>query len=235
MDPSIISDRNGLISSWIPQNSGNVSSSSRSTPRFNRLTTRKSTGYPLKETTEPCECTRLIEESSPVPGSSEPTDSDVVRLHQMILSSWRPFLYYIVYAIVNVIISVPGLYGYSAIIFNHPVFLPHMNTLAKLVIFSSAVHQLSFTSFSSLNTFAIGTVQDAGLIFLSTMANTLATAILNDDGSEAQVISTVLVLLSLSTATLGMVLIAMGHFRLAEYVMTCFVPNYDLVVLTDFY
>jgi hypothetical protein len=224
MDPSIIPDRNGLISSWIPPDSGSVASA-RNTPRFNRLTTRKSTGYPLKESAQPCECTRLIDESSRVPGASEPTDSEVVGCLHTILSSWRPFLYYIVYAIVNVIISVPGLYGYAAIIFKHPVFLPHMNTLAKLVIFSSAIHQLSFTSFSSLNTFAIGTVQDAGLIFLSTMSNTLATEILNDDGSEAQVISTVLVLLSLSTAALGMVLIAMGHFRLAEYVMTRVTPT----------
>jgi hypothetical protein len=215
MDPSISSDLNGLISSGIPEDSGSVSSP-RSTPRFNRLTIRKSTGYPLKETAEPCECTRLIDESSTVPGSSETTDADTVGCQKALLSSWRPFLYYIVYAIVNVIISVPGLYGYAAIIFKHPVFLPHMNTLAKLVIFSSAVHQVSFTSFSSLNTFAIGTVQDAGLIFLSTMADKLATAILDDDGSEAQVVSTVLVLLSLSTASLGMVLIAMGHFRLAE-------------------
>lgn len=211
MDPSINSDRNSRISSWIPQDSGSVTSSI-STPRFNRLTTRKSTGYPLKDTAEPCECTRLIDESSAVPSSIEPTDSGADGCQRTVLSSWRPFLYYIVYAIVNVIISVPGLYGYAAIIFKHPVFLPHMNTLAKLVIFSSAIHQLSFTSFSSLNTFAIGTVQDAGLIFLSNMANTLATEILNEDGSEAQVISTVLVLLSLSTAALGMVLIAMGHF-----------------------
>ena len=219
MDPSIHSDRNGLLSSWIPQDSGSVSSS-RSTPRFNRLTTRKSSGHPSKETVEPCECTRLIDESSSEPASSEPTNSDSVESSSNFLSSVKPFLYYIVYAIVNVIISVPGLYGYAAIIFNHPVFLPHMNTLSKLVIFSSSIHQLAFTSFSSLNTFAIGTVQDAGLIFLSTMANTLATAILNDEtGSEAQVVSTVLVLLSLSTASLGMVLIAMGHFRLAEYVI----------------
>lgn len=78
------------------------------------------------------------------------------------------FLYYIIYALVNVIISAPGLYGYAAVIFNHPVFEGHMNALSKLVIFSSFIHQLGFFFFSSLD-FAIGTVQDAGLIFLSSM------------------------------------------------------------------
>jgi hypothetical protein len=88
--------------------------------------------------------------------------------------------------------------------------------LSKLVILSSLVHQLGFTLFSSLP-FAIGTVQDAGLIFLSSMSNQLATKILeSDDGTEEQVLSTTLALLSVGTASLGLVLVVMGHFRLAE-------------------
>ena len=145
----------------------------------------------------------------------------------------KNFLSYLIHATVNVIISVPGLYGYTAIIFNHAIFLSHRNQLAKLVILSSAVHQLAFTTCSSLPTFAIGTVQDAGLIFLSTMANHLVEALLREDGGddddsdasrsisperEQVIVSTVLVLLSFGTATLGIVLILMGHFRLAEYV-----------------
>ena len=125
--------------------------------------------------------------------------------------------YYIIYAIVNVIISLPGLYGYAAVIFNHPAFSKHMNALSKLVIFSSLVIQLGFLLFSSLN-FAIGTVQDAGLIFLSSMANTIANAIIHDGGTKEEIISTTLVLLSLGTAMLGLVLVAMGYFRLADAV-----------------
>ena len=71
------------------------------------------------------------------------------------------FFYYLVYAAVNVIISVPGLYGYASVIFRHEAYADHMNALSKLVIFSSFVHQLGFVLFSSLP-FAIGTVQDAG-------------------------------------------------------------------------
>jgi hypothetical protein len=126
------------------------------------------------------------------------------------------FAYYLVYAFVNCIISVPCLYGYAAVIFNHPVFGARMDALSKMVVFSSLLHQLAFTLFSGLP-FAIGTVQDAGLIFLSSMSNQIATAILDvDDGTEEEVMSTVLVLLALGTASLGIVLILMGYFQLAK-------------------
>lgn len=118
---------------------------------------------------------------------------------------------------VNVIISVPGLYGYAAVIFNHPVFAPHMNALSKLVIFSSLVHQLSFVLFSSMS-FAVGTVQDAGLIFLSSMANTIADQMIEDGDSDKAILSTTMVLLSAGTSLLGLILILIGKFKLANVV-----------------
>lgn len=92
-----------------------------------------------------------------------------------------------------------------------------MAALSKLVIFSSFVHQLAFTIFSSLD-FAIGTVQDAGLIFLSAMANAIANDILENGGSVDEVVSTTLVILPLGTASLGLVLILLGKFRLLDIV-----------------
>eukprot|EP00934_Nitzschia_sp_Nitz4_P003219 Nitzschia sp. Nitz4//scaffold16_size188269//130393//133293//NITZ4_001806-RA/size188269-augustus-gene-0.81-mRNA-1//1//CDS//3329538562//3209//frame0 len=127
------------------------------------------------------------------------------------------YIYCLIYALVNVIISAPGLYGYAAVIFNNAVFNNHMNALSKLVIFSSLVHQLGFLMFSSLD-FAIGTVQDAGLIFLSGMANIIANAMLDNGHSEEEIVSTTVVLLSICTATLGVVLVLMGKFRLADAV-----------------
>jgi SulP family sulfate permease len=125
--------------------------------------------------------------------------------------------HYLIYAIINVIIAVPGLYGYSSVIFNNPAFQPHMAALSKLVIFSSFVHQLAFAMFSTLD-FAIGTVQDAGLIFLSAMANSIANSILDDGGTVDEVLSTTLVILPLGTASLGFVLILLGKFRLLDIV-----------------
>ena len=115
---------------------------------------------------------------------------------------------------------VPCLYGYASVIFSHEVYQPHINALSKLVILSSVVHQFCFTIFSSLP-FSIGQVQDAGLIFLSAMSHQIATEILKDGNSEeivAEVLSTTIVLLGLSTALLGVVLILGGKFRVADAV-----------------
>ncbi|KAL7544042.1 hypothetical protein ACHAXR_013481 [Thalassiosira sp. AJA248-18] len=125
--------------------------------------------------------------------------------------------HYLVYALINAIIAVPGLYGYASVIFNHPVFQPHMAKLSKLVVASSLVHQLGFALFSSLN-FAIGTVQDAGLIFLSAMSNSIAQSILDEGGTDEEVISTTLVILPLGTAVLGLVLMLLGKFKLLDIV-----------------
>jgi sulfate permease, SulP family len=92
-----------------------------------------------------------------------------------------------------------------------------MNALSKLVLFSSFVHQLGFFLFSSLP-FAIGMVQDAGLIFLSSMANKIANTLQGQGESDEAIISTTIVLLSMGTAALGVVLIVMGTFKLADAV-----------------
>jgi hypothetical protein len=137
--------------------------------------------------------------------------------------------------------STPSLYGYAAVIFKHPIFHPYRNQLAKLVISSSLIHQLGFTMFSSMP-FAIGMVQDAGLVFLSAMSGTIADRVLlhrhhhhkngssdddiydhdgtneYDENDAAIVLSTTLVLLSLGTAILGLILMVLGKFRLANAV-----------------
>ena len=47
------------------------------------------------------------------------------------------------YGAVNVIMAVPSMYGYAAVIFRDPAYAADMPSLAKLVCFSSAVHQVS--------------------------------------------------------------------------------------------
>lgn len=41
------------------------------------------------------------------------------------------YVFCFIYAVVNVIIAVPGLFGYAAVIFNHPIYANHMNALSK--------------------------------------------------------------------------------------------------------
>ena len=70
-------------------------------------------------------------------------------------------------------VCAPVMISFASIIFRHPTFHRDAATyarLVKLVLFSSAVHQTVFVTTSSL-VFAVGQVQDAGLIFLSSMAN----------------------------------------------------------------
>jgi len=108
--------------------------------------------------------------------------------------------------------------GFAAIIFRHPAF--HKDAalyalLVKLVLFSSAVHQATFTAASTLP-FAIGQVQDAGLIFLSQIASQIADQL--EGEPTAHIVATTLVALSVSTAALGIALILTGYLRLAMLV-----------------
>lgn len=119
----------------------------------------------------------------------------------------------VIYGLVNSILSIPCLYGYSAIIFKDRSFQDSSSALAKLVLFSSIIHQFTFVIKSTLP-FAIGQVQDAGLIFLSTMATSIAAQL----SSEEEILTTTLVVLSLSTFFLGLVVYGVGKLRLATLI-----------------
>ncbi|GKY95087.1 hypothetical protein MPSEU_000472800 [Mayamaea pseudoterrestris] len=107
-------------------------------------------------------------------------------------------------------------------------FSPYMPVLVKLTLVSGIVHQLCFCAFSSLP-FAIGQVQDAGLIFLSNMASDMVKAGMEQDDSADRILATVTVSLSLCTVVLGVGLVVIGRLRLAQYVRmlpTCVIGGY---------
>ncbi|KUF93273.1 inactive serine/threonine-protein kinase lvsG [Phytophthora nicotianae] len=121
------------------------------------------------------------------------------------------------YGVVNSIRAIPTMYGYAAIIFSHPTFLHYMPALSKLVIFSSAIHQLMFTLMSSLP-FAIGQVQNVGLIFLGAMATSICNSLNDNDDEDVTAeakIATTIVTMGVATASLGVCLVIMGRFKLA--------------------
>ena len=128
-----------------------------------------------------------------------------------------PIYLIILYSIINTIMCVPCLYGYAAVIFNNQAFQPHINALSKLVLLSSVIHQISFTCLSTLP-FAIGQVQDAGLIFLSQMANIMTHRLQSQDVTDEELLSTVIIILGIATSSLGVVLVLMGKFRMADLV-----------------
>ena len=88
------------------------------------------------------------------------------------------YLLAIIYGIVNTILTVPCMYGYALIIFSDPFFTPHLPMLCKLVLFSSAVHQIVF-SISSTLPFAIGQVQDAVGVLIPLLSKQLLLAFSN--------------------------------------------------------
>ncbi|EGZ07816.1 hypothetical protein PHYSODRAFT_463329, partial [Phytophthora sojae] len=110
----------------------------------------------------------------------------------------------------------PVMIGFAAIIFSHPEFADALPILTKLVFASSVVHQLVVTSLSPLP-FAIGQVQDTGMIFLASMAASIMTQLGPTVPLEERV-ATVLAHLSISTMLVGVGLILTGKARLASLV-----------------
>jgi len=134
-----------------------------------------------------------------------------------LLSSCLPLLY----GAINSVMCIPTLYGYASIIFRHADYAPSFNALTKLTLLSSVVHQLCFSAFSSLP-FAIGQVQDAGLLFLSSMADDIADHVAQNtpEGTDSgpAAVATAIVVLGLCTAALGLALVAAGRMGLASAV-----------------
>ena len=131
---------------------------------------------------------------------------------------YQSFIKSCLYGLINTVVVTPVMVGFAAIIFRHKAFHEDpavYSQLVKLCLFSSAVHQAAFTSTSSLP-FAIGQIQDAGLIFLSKIASDIATEMASDPPSH--MLATVLVTLSLCTSLLGVALIITGKWKLAGLV-----------------
>lgn len=165
-----------------------------------------------------CTISNLGIESPPISPRVSPTkasDDNVDNTKDEEDTKQTPFIS-ILYGVVNTSIILPVLMSFGSIIYHHDFFRPYLSTLMKLTVLSGAVHQITFSSVSSLP-FAVGQVQDAGLIFLSSMSRDLVKQ-LQSRGEDADVIlATVCVGLSLSTAILGLALILVGKFRLASY------------------
>jgi hypothetical protein len=130
------------------------------------------------------------------------------------------------YGVINATIVLPVLMSFASIIYRDDAFVPYMPVLVKMTVVSGIVHQLCFSTFSTLP-FAVGQVQDAGLIFLSGMATTIV-KYCNEQGHDDDVmLATVTVSLALATALLGLGLVLVGWFGLAQYVQllpTWYVP-----------
>ncbi|KAL7473696.1 hypothetical protein ACHAXS_014188 [Conticribra weissflogii] len=162
---------------------------------------------------------RLTPISSPTSRTVQRTDSETI-LHELAAEfdtqSNSPFLS-ILYGLVNSSIILPILMSFGSIIYHDDFFRPYLSILMKLTVLSGAVHQITFSTVSSLP-FAVGQVQDAGLIFLSAMARDLVSRCRAAGyPDEAYILATTTIGLSLFTAILGGALILVGKWKLASY------------------
>ncbi len=89
-------------------------------------------------------------------------------------------------------------------------FQPVLGQMVKLVFLSSGVHQLIFSIKSTLP-FAVGQVQDVGLIFLSAMATSIVETCSKAGKDSATTLGTVLLTLLLTTFLVGVLIILTGE------------------------
>lgn len=140
----------------------------------------------------------------------------------------NPLSMSIMYGMINATIVLPILLSFGAIIYRNAAFAPYMPVLVKLTVISGIIHQLTFAALSSLP-FAVGQVQDAGLIFLSSMASHIVEYCRVRNYDDSVLLATTVILLSASTAILGIGLVLIGRWQLAQYVQrlpTCVVGGY---------
>eukprot|EP01025_Chloroclados_australasicus_P026602 TRINITY_DN2642_c0_g2_i1.p1 TRINITY_DN2642_c0_g2~~TRINITY_DN2642_c0_g2_i1.p1 ORF type:complete len:900 (-),score=76.19 TRINITY_DN2642_c0_g2_i1:308-3007(-) len=134
----------------------------------------------------------------------------------------------LVVGIINTIITLPSMLSFAIIIFQDPFYADQLPNLAKLVFFASGIIQLVFMFLSSMK-FAVGQVQDIGLIFLSAMATSIAQQLWwnvpesqRTEQLAQKVMGTALITTALSTALVGLLIIVIGKLKLAQLVQ--FVP-----------
>jgi SulP family sulfate permease len=119
----------------------------------------------------------------------------------------------VMYGVINSVMLIPVTISFCSIIYRDKGFEEYLPQLVKLVLFSSLIHQWAFTYFSSLP-FAIGQVQDAGLIFLSAMA----ADIVQGCQREEQIVPTTVVVLPLCTFLMGCMLVVVAKLKLATVI-----------------
>ena len=165
-----------------------------------------------------------ITDLNPTPPSTPPTRTKKVDCEKTLVqelkdefeSQSNPPLLSLLYGIVNLFIVLPVVMSFASIIYHDDFFRPYMPVLMKLTVVSGVVHQITFSTLSSLP-FAVGQVQDAGLIFLSAMARDVVSRLKSMGVHDTSILATVTIGLSIYTAVLGCALVLVGKFRLASY------------------
>ncbi|KAK9811232.1 hypothetical protein WJX72_000395 [[Myrmecia] bisecta] len=124
----------------------------------------------------------------------------------------------VLYGVINAVVGIPTMISFTAIIFGmDAAYSSYLGPLARLSFLSSGIHQLVFT-FKSTLPFAVGQVQDVGLIFLSAMASSIAAIGASAQLPDREILGTTLLTLAVSTFIVGLLITIVGRFKLATLV-----------------
>ena len=123
----------------------------------------------------------------------------------------------IVFGLINATAGIPALVAYAAIVFRDPIYAPFVDLLCKFFFISSALHQTIFCLFSTLP-FAMGQVQDVGIIFLSAMGTSIAGLSIEAGRDAATALGTSLLTMTLSTFLVGLGTLFVARKSLAQFV-----------------
>lgn len=129
----------------------------------------------------------------------------------------------VTYGVIQSIVALPTMVSFAAIVWRRGPYAPHLAALAKLAFLSSGLHQSVFTALSSLP-YAVGQVQDVGLLLLSAMTADIAERAAAAKAPAAAAVATALVTLAAATAFTGIALLAMARAKAAGYVQNVPLP-----------
>ena len=212
----IPSSRDDIESS---QGYGTIESTTEETGVIYTKPLEETTQKTVKPITKSQSCTvnpTQQQSTTPPPARIDTDDILLQELKAEFESQSNPPILSLLYGLVNTSIILPVLMSFGSIIYHDEFFRPYLSVLMKLTVVSGAIHQITFSTVSSLP-FAVGQVQDAGLIFLSSMARDLVSRLKEKGVDDMSILATVTIGLSLYTAVLGCALILVGKFRLASY------------------
>lgn len=104
--------------------------------------------------------------------------------------------------------ALPVTIAFASVMYSHPMFASALPQLSRLLVLSNSAQQLVATLLSRLP-WAVGQVQDLGLIFLAAMTSDIAEHLAGEPHDK--IIGTALLACALSTVILGVALVFFGR------------------------
>eukprot|EP00744_Colponema_vietnamica_P004721 GILI01006995.1.p1 GENE.GILI01006995.1~~GILI01006995.1.p1 ORF type:complete len:1072 (-),score=252.62 GILI01006995.1:251-3466(-) len=114
------------------------------------------------------------------------------------------------YGIIDCVLNLPSAVGYASVIFAHPLLIPYLPVLVKMMFLSAVLHQSMHSLFDPLK-FAISGVQDSAIVFMAAMVAGVAEKYGSPAALDAN-IATVFLCLVVGTLSIAATLFFLSFF-----------------------